>query len=94
MQTDGAREGMSLAESSPRRFVQKVHPGADRRKCISVFLYVRHTLRVWSGKGELPFSIEWNHGYLRLYVGDGGFFVSLRMKEKEEVEQLWESSVM
>lgn len=29
MQTDGAREGMSLAESSPRRFVQKVHPGAE-----------------------------------------------------------------
>ena len=40
------------------------------------------------------FSVEWNHGYLRLYVGDGGFFVSLRIREKEEVEQLWESSVM
>lgn len=32
MQIDGAREGMSLAESSPRRSVQKVHPGADSAK--------------------------------------------------------------
>ena len=73
---------MPPAESNSGLLKRKVHPGADRRKCLSVFLYVRHTLRVWSGKGELPFSIEWNHGYLRLYMGDGGFFVSLRMKEK------------
>ena len=32
MQIDGAREGMPLAESSPRRSVQKVHPGADSAK--------------------------------------------------------------
>ena len=32
MQIDGAREGMPLAESSHRRSVQKVHPGADSAK--------------------------------------------------------------
>ena len=32
MQIDGAREGMPLAESRPRRSVQKVHPGADSAK--------------------------------------------------------------
>ena len=73
---------MPPAESNSGLLKRKVHPGADRRNFFSVFLYVWHTLRAWSGKGELPFSVEWNHGYLRLYMGDGGFFVSLRIKEK------------
>ena len=88
------REELPPAESNFGLLKRKVHPGADRRNFFSVFLYAWHTLRAWSGKGELPFSVEWNHGYLRLYIGDGGFFVSLKIREKEEVEQLWESSVM